>query len=253
MEIVGLIPAAGIASRLGKLPSSKELLPVRDDSGKVKVVSENLIHYYRIAGIKEIFIVIRQGKWDIPEYYGDGAEFGVHIGYLMMRHPYGTPFTLNQAYPFVKDKMVAMGFPDIIFKPEDAFKQLISRISENDADIMLGIVPHKKAIKSDMVEFNENGSIRDIVIKQDRWDLKYSWFITVWKPRFTQFLKDFVDDCLNRDVTKIRMQDGSWREIFIGDVILHAIKKGFKTDYIVFENSNYKDIGTPDDLKNLLQ
>ena len=134
MEITGLIPAGGLAERLGKLPYSKEVLPYKDDSGKMRVISENLINYFRLAGIKNIYFIIRKGKWDIPEYFGDGSAYGVNIGYLTMKLPYGTPFTLSQAFPFVKDKIVALGFPDIIFK---VLKYLARNVHDADSNLYL--------------------------------------------------------------------------------------------------------------------
>ena len=68
-----------------------------------------------IPEINKVYFIIRKGKWDIPEYYGSGENHTMDIGYLMMNQPYGVPFTLNQAYPFVKDSLIAFGFPDIIF------------------------------------------------------------------------------------------------------------------------------------------
>ncbi|MBN2482452.1 MAG: hypothetical protein JXB19_11990 [Bacteroidales bacterium] len=252
MEIIGLIPAGGTASRMGKLPCSKEIFPLVEKSGKIRVVSENLIRYYRLAGIKEIFMIIRKGKWDIPEYFGDGSAFGVNMGYLIVNCTYGTPFTLSQAYPFAKDKLVAMGFPDIIFSPENAFRQLVSKITTTDAEIILGMVPCINPIKVDMVEFNEDGSIRDIVIKQNRNDLKYSWGIAVWKPRFTELMKEFTDDLIRKGVDKIEQQDAASREIYVGDVIMHGIRSGIKAGYIIFEEGHYEDIGTPDELKDYI-
>src|SRR4030042_7170203 len=128
MEIVGLIPAAGLATRLGMLPCSKEVFPVMNDKGEITVLSSGLIRYFKLADITDIYFIIRKGKWDIPAYFGDGSEFNVHIGYLMMNLPYGTPFTLNQACPFIKDKIVALGFPDIRFNPENAFAPLKEKI-----------------------------------------------------------------------------------------------------------------------------
>ncbi|MBN1158061.1 MAG: hypothetical protein JXA61_01660 [Bacteroidales bacterium] len=253
METIGLIPAGGTASRLGRLPCSKEIFPLVDRSGTIRVVSEHLIRCFRIAGIEEVYMIIRKGKWDIPEYYGDGSAFGVNMGYLVVNSTYGTPFTLSQAYPFIKDKLVAMGFPDIIFSPENAFQQLVSKIKSTEAEIVLGIVPFAHPAKADMIEFNEDGSIRDIVIKQNRIDLQYSWGIAVWKPRFTELMKNYTDDCFLKGKDKIEQQVGKSREIYVGDVIMHAIRNGFKTSYVVFKEGYYEDIGTPDELNDYLR
>ena len=58
--------------------------PAMDGNGKLHVASENLIRYYRKAGIKEVYFIIHKGKWDIPEYYGDGSDMDVNIGYLII-------------------------------------------------------------------------------------------------------------------------------------------------------------------------
>jgi glucose-1-phosphate thymidylyltransferase len=252
MEVVGLVPAAGIARRLGKLPYSKEVMRLPARSGRSSVMSENLIRYFRLAGIQNLFFIIRKGKWDIPDYFGDGSSFGLNIGYLMMNQPFGTPYTINQAFPFIRDKIVALGFPDVLFEPEDAFARMKSRFLETDADIMLGTVPSQYFLQSDMVELDSTGRICNIVIKQNRPDLKYSWFIALWRPAFTLFLKDHLKKMLGlHQEGKIRLPDGSFREMFLGDVIREAIIIGMKTDYMLFEEGSYMDLGTWEELNKL--
>lgn len=223
-----------------------------DGNGRLHVASENLIRYYRKAGISEIFFIIRKGKWDIPEYYGDGSGQDVNIGYLIMNCDFGVPFTLSQAYPFIRDKTVAMGFPDIVFHPEDAFSSLIDHLSTSDDDVVLAISPHNDPTRVDMVEFDANGRISDFIIKHDTTDLKYSWFIALWKPVFTRFLRDFTDDHIRSDMDRIRDRDGHMREIYIGDVIIAGIRAGIKTGHVIFEEGRYEDIGTPETLKSYL-
>ena len=250
MDVVGLIPAGGTGSRLGRLPCSKEVLPLIDRDGNVRVISENLIRYYKLAGINEICFIIRKGKWDIPEYFGDGSDFGVNISYLIMNAPFGTPYTLNQAYPFIKDKLVAVGFPDIIFEPTDAYQRLLTKFEKNQAEIILGVVPYKNYSSADMLEFDQYENIRDILIKENRPDLKYSWFIAVWRPGFSRLMKDYIDRRLSGNDHLVKNRDGSFREVYFGDVIIEAIRQGLKTDYIIFEEGYYKDLGTREMLKD---
>ena len=88
-EIVGLVPAAGKATRLGQLPCSKELYPYgfhyagRDKKLSPKVVGHFLLEKMRLANIKKVYIILREGKWDIPKYFGDGKELDMHLAYLM--------------------------------------------------------------------------------------------------------------------------------------------------------------------------
>ncbi len=253
MKITGLIPAGGLAKRLGKLSCSKEVLPYTDDSGRKKVISENLIRYYQLAGITNICFIIRKGKWDIPAYFGDGLSHGVNIGYLLMNLPYGTPFTLNQAYPFIRDRIVALGFPDIVFKPENAFETLKKKLSDSKADIVLGLAPTERYLKSDMIEFKQDGTISSIIIKQNRPDLKYSWFITIWKPAFTEYMNRYLGLFLKKHPEgHFTAEDGKTREIYVGDVIQSALSDGMKTDYHLFAEGNYIDIGTKEDLQKFI-
>ena len=131
-EVIGLLPAAGQGTRLQPLPLSKELFPIgfyagSDDRQKPKVVSHYLLEKMRLAGVKKAFFILRPGKWDIPAYFGDGAMLDMHLAYLTVHVPYGPPYTLDQAYPFVKDAVIAFGFPDILFQPEDAYQHLLKR------------------------------------------------------------------------------------------------------------------------------
>jgi glucose-1-phosphate thymidylyltransferase len=140
LEVVGIIPAAGQGSRLGRLPCSKEIYPVGfwhgdgEKTGQPKAVCHYLLDRMHLAGVHKVFIIVREGKWDIPAYLGDGYHLGLHLAYLMMRLPYGPPFTLDQAYPFVRDALVVTGFPDLLFQPEDAFVRLLQKQASSGAE-----------------------------------------------------------------------------------------------------------------------
>jgi glucose-1-phosphate thymidylyltransferase len=77
-EIIGLIPAAGQATRIAPLPCSKELYPIGfrtvpgSDGLRPKAVSHYLLEKMQIAGVRKAYFILRQGKWDIPAYWGDG-------------------------------------------------------------------------------------------------------------------------------------------------------------------------------------
>ncbi len=97
-EVVGLLPASGQATFIIPLPCSKELYPVSlqriDEDGDLrpKAVCIYLLERMRLAGITKAYIILRNGKWDIPAYLGDGKILNMHFAYLMMRLPFGTPY-----------------------------------------------------------------------------------------------------------------------------------------------------------------
>ena len=259
MEIIGLIPAGGLAARLGKIPCSKEIYPlmksksVNKDGAEINVISEYLINSYRIAGINNIYFILRRGKWDIPAYYSDGKDLGVNISYLIMNLPYGTPFTLDQAYPFTKDKYIALGYPDIMFEPAEAFIKIKEKISETNADIVLGLFPIDNYRSWDMTEFDNNGKIRNLIIKQDRPDLKYGWTIALWNPSFWEFMHDYIQNIISSGGDgKVIVEGQEPRELYPGDIFVEAIKAGLKVESVIFENGKSLDIGTPEDLGKII-
>lgn len=186
-KIIGLIPTAGRATRLGPLPCSKEIYPIGFRPGgqglKPKAAGHYLLEKMRRAGIEQAYIVLRAGKWDIPAYFRDGAEAGMRLGYVVVDETDGVPYTLDHAYPFVQDAVVALGFPDILFSADDAFVRLRERQERTGADIVLGLFPGDQPHKTDMVELDARGTVRRILIKPGRTDLKYTWGIALWTPR----------------------------------------------------------------------
>src|SRR3954465_3699807 len=73
-DMWGIIPAAGIGSRIQPLAFSKELLPVgsRYDGAteRPRAVSEYLVDRMVRAGVTKLCFVISPGKSDIMNYYG---------------------------------------------------------------------------------------------------------------------------------------------------------------------------------------
>jgi glucose-1-phosphate thymidylyltransferase len=82
-QVVGLIPAAGHATRLAPLPFSKELYPIGFHEGphgpRPKVVAHYLLEKLHAAGIRRVFVVLRDGKWDIPAYFSGDAVHEIDL------------------------------------------------------------------------------------------------------------------------------------------------------------------------------
>lgn len=251
-EVIGLIPAGGQATRIAPLPCSKELFPVgfrpvEGGSLRPKAVCHYLLEKMRLAGAGKAYIILRQGKWDIPAYLEDGLMLDMALAYLMMRLPFGAPYTLDQAYPFVREAMIVFGFPDILFQPQNAFVQLLDRQAETEADVVLGLFPAENPHLMDMVSFDDAGQVRQIVIKPPQTELRYTWIIAVWTPTFTQFMHDYL---LAAQAAKKedKRQEGAPAELFVGHVIQAAIDTGLVVDSLLFSAGHCSDIGTPESL-----
>lgn len=245
--VIGLIPAAGLATRLGPLPCSKEIIPIGPvtKGGRQQVVTDYLLDRYHLAGIDNVFIIIREGKWDIPGHFRDGRHIDMNIGYLMMNEPYGAPYTLNQAYPFIKDHIVALGFPDILFTQKDVYTQLMRTLADTSADVVLGLFPADRPHKVDMVETDAEGKVTTIMIKPEQTALTHSWITAVWTPRFSAYLNEQVQQGLRGNNTN--------KELYVGDVIQRAINDGLYVTSKIVSDQPFIDIGTPDDLERAKQ
>jgi glucose-1-phosphate thymidylyltransferase len=197
--------------------------------------------------------VLRKGKWDIPAYFRDGKMVDMNLAYLIMDLPYGVPFTIDQAYPFIKEAVIAFGFPDIVFQPNDAFVRLLFRLKESNADIVLGLFPAHQPHKMDMVDFGDNGKFREIQIKPKKTHLEYAWIIAVWQPSFTHFLHEYVL-AFKEKIENIELEDlkDIQRELFVGQVIQAAFTANMRIDTVIFSDGRCIDIGTFDDLVKAL-
>src|SRR3954471_13159674 len=93
MSIWGVIPAAGVGSRIQPLAFSKELLPVgsRVEGGveRPRAVSEYLVERMVLGGASHICFVVAPGKSDIMEYYGGGRVDSAGLCYVVQPHPAG--------------------------------------------------------------------------------------------------------------------------------------------------------------------
>jgi glucose-1-phosphate thymidylyltransferase len=250
-RVVGLVPAAGYARRLGSLPCSKEIYPIGADTvahgkrGRPKAVGHYLLEKMRYAGIGEALIVVRDGKWDILEYFKDGALVGMRLGYLLATVPWGVPYTLDQAYPFVCDTNVALGFPDIVFSSNDAFERVITHQAKSRADVALGLFPADRPSTMDVVELDPVGRVISILSKPMQTTLTQTWGLAVWAPSFTQFLHDY----LFRRPTPEKQQP----ELSIGNVIQAGIVEGgIVVEGISVSTEPFLDIGIPENLERIL-
>lgn len=259
-KVVGVIPAAGQGSRIAPLPCSKELYPIgfrpveSGEGVRPKVVCHYLLDKMRLAGVTEVFIVLRHGKWDIPAYLGDGRIASMNIAYLMMRLPWGPPFTLDQAYAFVQNDTVVFGFPDILFQPDDAFVQLLDRRAASGADVVLGLFPAHNPQYMDMVEIDAAGHVQRLDFKPHRTTLRYAWVCAVWGSAFTQFIHDYVRQVLSKASSRgQQMTESSDPDLSVGTVIQAAIEKGLQVDGVSFPEGTYLDIGTPEGLAEAMK
>lgn len=259
-QLAGLIPCAGYAKRISPLPCSKEIYPVgfhnNDPEGLrgPKVISSYLLERLSAAGTEIAYMIIRKEKWDIPDYYVTGEKFGIHLSYIVVHPTQGSSFTIDKAYPFIREKRVLFGFPDIYFEPGFAYQKLLKHQNETGSDVVLGLFNACNPQNVDMVELDNEKNVRKIIIKPTETDLVYTWMIAVWSPVFSDFLHNFLadNDSLNQSLNSPGGTDSN-SELHIGNVFQQAIEADMHINSVVFREGCYFDIGTQENLKRAVK
>ncbi|HEX4352853.1 MAG TPA: nucleotidyltransferase family protein [Polyangiales bacterium] len=224
----GIIPAAGLGTRIQPLAFSKELLPVGSrvtaDSERPKAVSEYVVERMLHAGVDKLCFIISPGKADIVRYYGSDIG-GAQICYVVQPQAAGLCDAIFRAEPLVReDEPVLVGLPDTVWFPEDGFAAL----SGNALSFLL--FPVTKPELFDAVVTAPDGTVERIEVKQARPSSNWIW------------------GGFRMSGTVLRELHALWRErdredAYIGTLVNEYIARGGRA-VAVRAGSDYFDVGT---------
>lgn len=169
----GIIPAAGLGSRIQPLGFSKELLPVgsriEGETERPRAVSEYLIERMIEGGADKLCFVISPGKSDILEYYGRGVP-GASIAFVVQPNPGGLCDAIFRALPLIaEEELVTVGLPDTIWFPQDGLRQLPGHL------LSFLLFPVDRPELFDAVETDQQGEVRRIHVKQHGAPSNWVW------------------------------------------------------------------------------
>ena len=241
-NLIGLIPAAGEASRLG-LPFPKELYPTIKNNRFIPV-SNYVVDDLLLAGVKHLVFVINETKHQLIGYYGSGQRYNCHFSYVVQENVSvsqstspGLANALASAYHLIKGKIVLFGMPDTIMRPKNVFKLGLSMI-EAENDIVLCLFPTEYPENFGMVVTSNEGSVEKIIDKPKKTDLKYMWGCIIWTPAFSDFL--------NTQVHTNNVSD-------FADILNQATKSSFSVKSICFPEGKFIDFGTYDQISQFFE
>jgi len=106
-----VILAAGIGTRMGPLTENrpKAMLPIVN-----KPLLEHIILELKIAGIKDLFIVVGYCKEKIIEYFGNGSNLGVNIEYIEQKKQNGTAGAIAIARDYINERFLVINGDTLI-------------------------------------------------------------------------------------------------------------------------------------------
>ena len=214
MAVVGIIPAAGHATRLQPLPMSKEVLPIGG-----RPVIDYLIERMRAAPCSELRVVTRPDKEDVTRHAEQQGAVVVHA----------TPESVSESLlagmrGLADSDIVLFGFPDTIWEPVDGYRPLLEAITAG-YEIALGLFRTDEPERSDVVRLDEAGLITGVEVKVPRPSSNRIW--GCWAAR-ARALHDvgserepgmYIDRyCRTHDVLGVWLSE-TWIDIGTKDVL----------------------------------
>jgi dTDP-glucose pyrophosphorylase len=172
--VLGVIPAAGAATRLQPLAFSKEMLPVGsafDEHGveRPKAVSEFLVERMISAGADRLCFVLSPEKVDIIPYYARHWA-ARRFCYVVQERPNGLCDALFRALHVMReDEDVLIGLPDTVWFPVDGF----SRLAHRQLAFLLFSVDEPR--RFDAVLTEPDGQVHEIRVKAERPGTNWVW------------------------------------------------------------------------------
>ncbi len=250
-DVLGLVPAAGVGSRLRPYRAPKELIQVgyhddareggvHDGRSLPKAAIEHTLLALRRGGVRHGLVVISPAKCELLRYLGDGHHLDLSLGYLCQEEPKGMPHALDLASPFVGDRDVCMGMPDTIVRPADCFARLREFHARHRADATLGVFPVADARRLAPVVLEPGtGRVVTVVDKPAVPPVENTWGIVVWSAAFTDLLHAMV-------AADNRAPGDASADLVLTDVFLAAQREGLRVYGLEFPDGEFHDIGTPD-------
>ncbi len=228
MSIWGVIPAAGLGTRIQPLAFSKELLPVgtrRDgETDRPRAVCEYLIDRMLLAGATRICFVISPAKTDIMNYFG-GQIGNAAICYAIQQNPSGLCDAIFTALPFVSPQDdVLIGLPDTVWFPENGFRELPERV------FSFLLFPVTRPELFDAVITDDGDRVREVQVKTPGASSNWVW------GAFRMPVNDLAN--LHRLWLERNQQDQ-----YIGTLVNEYIRRG-ATVRAVRRGHRYVDVGT---------
>jgi glucose-1-phosphate thymidylyltransferase len=162
--IVGVIPAAGYATRLQPLDCSKEVYPVGG-----RPVMNHLIDRMRAAPCDELRVVTRREKTDV---IANAREQGARV--VVAR-----PATLAASFlagieGLADDDIALLGFPDSLWEPADGYRRVLALLAQGFR-VGLGLFEAQDLRRYEPVIVDDAGRVRALEFKPEHPSSSWLW------------------------------------------------------------------------------
>ncbi len=135
---IGVIPAAGIGSRINDLLLTrvlpKPMLPILN-----KPLLQYSLENMKRLGVKDVFLIVGHKKEIIQEYFGNGEDFGLHITYIDQFPPKGIAQAISLTEDYISEEFAVILGDDLTVA--SSLNNLIDTFGTKHALVVEGTVP----------------------------------------------------------------------------------------------------------------
>lgn len=221
MKIV--IMAGGKGTRIAQVNATvpKPMIPIEG-----KPILEYQIETLKNQGYTDIILIVGHMGNVIQEYFGDGAEFGVQISYIIEEQPLGTAGALYFLKDEIKDDFLLLN-GDIIFDVN--IQKFLEYHCKQGTVATILTHPNSHPYDSGIIIADEKKRVINWLHKEDErlwYKNRVNAGLHMLSPRIFDFFTEVKKCDLDRDILKPLIKD---RELSVYD----------SPEYI-------KDMGTPD-------
>ena len=151
--------AGGEGTRLRPLTSRqpKPMLPVAN-----RPMMEHVVDLLRRHGFEDIVVTLAFLPDAIQSYFGDGAEFGVKMAYVIEERPLGTAGSVANARQHLDDRFLVIS-GDVITDID--LERIVDAHVEQDATVTIALTPVEDPLEFGIVITREDGSIERFLEK----------------------------------------------------------------------------------------
>jgi len=222
--ITGIVPAAGLGTRMPHLAYAKELLPV---SGRA--VIDFSLDQLRTAGVAQCAAVVSDRKPELIRHLQTTGGLAMHLVYQDV--PAGLASAVALGLPDAGAACLLL--PDTVIRPADALRRVRTMYETSEADLVLGVFPTARARELGPVRLTDDGRVTQVQDKPAHTDLANSWGMAVWGPRFSDMLRGAVarDPATNLGL------------------LFHAATAAMRVRGVWFADGAFHDTGTPEGLR----
>ncbi len=240
---LGIMPAAGLGTRLYPFKGAKELLPlgqqVIDGIIRPKLVSQYGLEAMSLAGINNVIMPITsKKKAAFNECLSNGKKVGVDISYLIINNSLSMVETIARALKGHRNERIFFGMPDTCVLPTDCFVQLLEEHEKHGSCLSLGLFQTSEPHKYGMIKTDSHNRVFYHKDKPNNTSAEYMWGIAIWEPVFSDFIL--------KNIAKFTEEKTG--ELTFGDVMDRFMNNNTIYGFTI-KRGRYYDVGTYDGYK----